>query len=95
MPTRDAHPHMDPSRPPPRLKILALGQKETMSRGTFKLVKCMNCRAIKKLLKEGGNVTPLTITAFEADGWLYRSGSRGVCPDCNIFHKMEKHHGPV
>lgn len=62
-----------------------------MSRSS--LIRCKYCGVQKRLLlhKDHG-ATPEYIAIFEKDGWMYKTKSRGICPNCNLFHKPERHH---
>lgn len=52
----------------------------------YKVVKCMGCGAKKRLPLVDGSIQPEQVRAFEADGWMWKYGSRGYCKDCNLFN---------
>lgn len=55
-----------------------------------KKIYCTGCGDEKIICTHKGTVTFECIQIFERDGWIYRSGSKGICPTCNLLTLINK-----
>jgi RNase P subunit RPR2 len=57
---------------------------------------CKNCGKMKLMyLHKTYGATLECVIAFEASGWWYSVGKRGLCPDCNILKQGQNANAPA
>lgn len=67
----------------------SVGLKEHgLGTATYKVVRCRGCGKTKRLGLYHGLPREDLVQAFEADGWMYKEKSSGICNDCNLFNTI-------
>lgn len=54
-------------------------------KGGYKIVSCIACGAKRQMSLRHGRADEEMIKLFEATGWIYKSGSKGFCENCNLL----------